>query len=92
MVTNTRAVEVRDGSVDLKAKDKGAEKRTVPCGMTVWTGGTEPRPLTSQLLEALGKGGDEGDQERAAEPGKVLLRRDGTGREIERSNAGKMHP
>ena len=73
VVTNTRAVEVRDGSVDLQAKDKGANKVTVPCGMTVWTGGTEPRPLTSQLLDALSKGGGESQEQRAAEPGKVVM-------------------
>lgn len=54
MLTGTRAVAVRDGSVDLAAKGAtGAARWTVPCGLVVWTGGTEARPLTAQLLRDL---------------------------------------
>jgi len=63
VVTNTRAVEVKQDSVDLLTRDPvtGESRQwSLACGVAVWSGGTSPRQLTAALTDSLNQGGAQG--------------------------------
>lgn len=54
VILHSRVTLVERDSVAVHSKKDGRDT-VIPCGMTVWTGGTSARPLTEQLRASLGE-------------------------------------